>query len=96
MTTKRIRIMWARKLLGAKHFVVMTDKESALMFEGIDPREFTDALALAAQAAELEAFQESLTGLMLEHKDAIDKLGVKSDKSKKKGKTTTRKNTRKL
>lgn len=75
MNFRMVKIKWARKLLKAKMFVIMTEKESAIAVDGADPYSFTDAVALAAQSAELEMFHESLGKLIADHKDALNKLG---------------------
>lgn len=91
----RVKLRWARKLLGAKMFVVMTEKESAIAIDGADPRSFTDALALAAQAAELEMFQEKLGGLIVAHHQALKDLNgevnepTTSPKTARSSKTTS-------
>lgn len=73
--------MWAKRLLRAKFFVVMTEKESAIMFDGANPDEFTDLLALTSQAAELELFKEKLQELIDAHTEASAKLtGVSIEK----------------
>lgn len=82
MSFKTLKFKWARKLLKAKMFVVMTEKESAIAVDGADPYSFTDAIALAAQSAELEMFNESLSKLVADHKDALEKLGGIPDEVK--------------
>lgn len=89
MSFKTAKLKWAKKLLRAKMFVVMTEKESAIAIDGADPYSFTDAIALAAQAAELEMFQQSLAGLLKQHQDALKKLS--GDSNVKKSTTTRRK-----
>ena len=89
MSFKTAKLKWAKKLLRAKMFVVMTEKESAIAIDGADPYSFTDAIALAAQAAELEMFQQSLAGLLKQHQDALKKLS--GDDDAKKASATRRK-----
>lgn len=79
-----IRIKWAKKLLGAKYFVVLTDKESAIALDGAKPDSFTDILALSAQAAEVNKFYEMLGELVKQHEAAVEELIGKRD-----GKKTT-------
>jgi len=74
MIPRAVRVRWARKLLGAKYFVVLTDKESVIALAGVNPESFTDALALASQSAEIEMFYNSLGDLMKDHKKALNKL----------------------
>jgi hypothetical protein len=84
---KKVNLRWAKKVLNAKNFVVMTDKESVLRFRGVDPASFTDILMLHSQAAELEAFMESLKDLQKRHNTAIEKLagsvGITSGSAKR-------------
>lgn len=92
MSFKRAKMKWAKKLLKAKMFVILTDKESAIAIDGVDPHSFTDALALAAQAAELQLFHEQLGDLLKEHAAALKVLsGVPDEKPIKKAPATNRK-----
>lgn len=84
MTFTRVKVNWAKKLLRAKYFVAMTDKASVIALDAADPEDFTDLMALSAQMAEVEAFQEQLSEFVERHKQAIQKLtGVKSEKPKR-------------
>lgn len=74
MSFKSLKLRWARKLLRAKYFVVMTDTESAIAFEGVNPNSFTDEIALRAQATELQQFYTQLGTLVGEHEEALKKL----------------------
>lgn len=82
MSFKTIKLLWARKLLVAKYFVILTDKGSAIGFEGIDPHSFEDVLGLASQAAEMQMMHDQLGVLIKEHTSAMDSLtrGAKSEK----------------
>lgn len=79
MSFKTVKLRWAKKLLKAKMFVVMTEKESAIAIDGADPYTFTDALALAAQAAELEMFHSSLGELIRDHQRALANISKESN-----------------
>lgn len=74
MSYKTVRFKWARKVLKAKMFVVLTEKESCIAIDGADPFSLTDSLALAAQTAELEMFRDSLNNTIRDHKLALDRL----------------------
>lgn len=92
MSFNTLKLKWARKLLKAKMFIVMTEKESAIAVDGADPYTFTDAMALAAQSAELEMFQQSLNQLVKDHQDALKNLsGVSNEAKTKKSATSNRK-----
>jgi hypothetical protein len=87
--------MWAKKLLRARYFVVMTDKESAIAFDGFNPDDFNDVLALHAQTVEVEIFYQRLGELVKQHQSAVNKLRggpaekrTNTSKSKKTTKTT--------
>lgn len=71
MTYRTVKVKWARRLLRAKYFVVMTDRHSAILFEGVDPESIVDRTALEAQAAEIEYFYEQLGDLVKRHKKAV-------------------------
>lgn len=74
MSFTSIKIKWAQKLLKAKFFVVLTDKEAVIAIDGADPRSFTDLMALSSQTAEIEMFLDKLMLLSKDHKAAVDKL----------------------
>ena len=74
MTFTGLKLKWAKRLLKAKYFVVLTDKESAIAIDGADPSSFTDMLALTAQAAEIDEFYSKLGELVKQHRDAVTKL----------------------
>lgn len=74
MTFTNIKIRWAKKLLRAKYFVVLTDKESVIAMDGADPGAFSDIMALSAQTAEVNDFYEKLGALVKEHEVAVHKL----------------------
>lgn len=73
-TTRIVKLRWAKKLAQAKFFVVLTDKESVIALDGVDPNSFTDILALQAQSAELDSFMEALQELKAEHERKLDEL----------------------
>jgi hypothetical protein len=91
--TNKLKLLWARRLLRAKYFVVMTDRGSAISFESADPKSLTDAVGIASQRAELQSFYQSISSLIIEHDKAIKKLtGVgNADKPKQNKKSTTTK-----
>lgn len=91
MKFNTLKLKWAKKLLAAKFFVVMTNKESAIAYEGVDPRSFTDVLALTAQAAELQEFYEQLGVLVKEHETAIEALTGGDDAKPKTATTRSKK-----
>lgn len=99
MKFNTLKLKWAKKLLAAKFFVVMTNKESAIAYEGVDPRSFTDVLALTAQAAELSEFYEQLGLLVKDHEAAIKALTEEDDApkttAKRSKKSSSAKNTSK-
>jgi hypothetical protein len=92
MIPRSIKLRWAKKLLRAKYFVVLTDKESVIAFAGVDPENFTDILALTSQAAEVEMFYEALGELTKDHKKAIERLENASKDTRKQ--TSKRKSAR--
>lgn len=92
--SKRENIKWANKVVRAKHFVVLTDKESALALDGVDPKSFNDMLALQSQAASLRAFKADLEELIKAHDNRVAELGgdlgiTRSKRATSKSKTTT-------
>lgn len=89
MSFKTTKIKWARKLLKAKMFVLMTDKEGVIAIDGADPHSFTDAIALAAQAAELQSFYGSLGELIKEHDIVLRNISKERDGKAKNQKTAT-------
>jgi len=81
------RIKWAIKILFAKYFVVLTDKESVIAMKGIRPDKFQDLLALKAQQNAIEDFGHKLKKLRSKHDKMVDKLvgNEIADKPKSKG-----------
>lgn len=73
MNYRVVKAKWAKRLLQAKFFVVMTDTHSAILFEGVDPESITDRTALEAQAAEIEYFYGELGLLVKRHQKAVAK-----------------------
>lgn len=69
-----IRGKWAARILRARYFVVLTDKESIIYLKGAKPEEFEDVVALAAQCAELEDFQDKLKDMIVRHEAQVYKL----------------------
>lgn len=65
---------WANKLMRAKYFVVLTDKESVIALEGLNPEVFDDILALQAQGAALADFHSKLGVLVKDHDKAARQL----------------------
>lgn len=74
MTSRLVRLRWARKIMGSKGFLVVTDRESVIALEGMDPRLLRDELALQEQVASIENFLYLLKDLQAEHIKAIDRL----------------------
>lgn len=75
--SKRLRLQWAKRLIGARYFIAMTDTEAVIALDAADPDTITDIVALTAQAAELEAFYDKLGELINRHQDimrAYDKM----------------------
>jgi hypothetical protein len=88
-----VRLQLARRVARAKFVIVLTDKESTIALDGVDPRSFKDIVALHAQAAAIDDFIARLKELQVEHEVAIRKLeGVSSAAiSKKKSTKVNRK-----
>lgn len=80
-----VKLKWAYKVLKSKYFVVLTDKESAIMFHGIDPTSFEDVLALDAQTNDLQRFIYELNKLALSHRKQLRKLMGQSDTAERQG-----------
>lgn len=95
MREKRLNLVWAGKVLKAKGFVVLTDKESFIALDGINPNNLNDMLILQAQQASIESFMEDLKQLLAAHEQRVRELGgqvgITREKSSAK---TTGKNTK--
>lgn len=72
--SKRVNARWAAKVLKAKYFVVLTDTESALALDGVDPDSINDMVALQSQTASIAAFKRDLTELEKVHKQHLQSL----------------------
>lgn len=98
---KAIKLKWANKLLRSRYFVVLTDRESAIALDGVNPDKINDLLALTAQSSALMSFQERLGQLIKDHDKAATKLANKLtgeprvSKRKTKAPTARRKSTAK-
>lgn len=65
------RIKWASKVLFSHNFLVMTDSDAVINFEGKPPFTFEDNMELAQQAAALEVFREQLEDLSRQHDEVV-------------------------
>jgi hypothetical protein len=82
---KYLKARWARKLIRAKYFVVLTDTESVISMDGVDPGSFTDVIALQAQLVSVKEFEKQVAELRKRHEKMVVKLsggGVTSSKPK--------------
>lgn len=77
--SKSLRLRWAKKLLRAKYFVVMTDTQAMIALDAADPNELHDVVALAAQSAELQAFYDKLGELIHQHSIILRALSKETD-----------------
>lgn len=90
MSFRTIKLAWARKLMRAKYFVILTDKESVIALDGVNPHSFQDMVALAAQTAEVEEFYRKLGDLARVHRSAVRQLEEISGGVKRQKVTTTK------
>lgn len=74
---------WASKLIGSKFFVLLTDKESVISLDGVDPNSLHDAIALDAQGASLREFHSRIGMLVKDHDKAAEKLYAPKKRSKR-------------
>lgn len=84
MRDKTLNLKWAAKLMASKSFVLLTDKESFIAMEGIDPNRLNDMLILQAQQASIDKFIEDLQLLRKAHERRVKQLGGKVGISRKK------------
>lgn len=75
-----LKAKWCRKLMRAKYFVLLTDKESVIALEGADPNSMVDVVNLEAQKAELSLFRSKMKTLVKDHEEAITNLSKKRSK----------------
>lgn len=90
--SKRLRLKWAKRLIGARYFIAMTDREAVIALDAADPDTITDTVALTAQAAELEAFYDKLGELIKRHRDILREY-ARLQKGKNEKTTTVHKKT---
>jgi len=91
--SKKLRLRWAKRLIGARYFVAMTDREAVIALDAADPNTITDAVALTAQAAELEAFHGKLGELIKQHNDILEAYAKMSKGANEKTTTVRTKTT---
>lgn len=70
----RIRLRWARKIMSARSFIVLTDNESILALSGVDPTTLGDFETLVHQRLEIEDFIEKLEVLARAHSAKIAQI----------------------
>jgi len=94
------KLRWAFKLLRSTHYVVLTDQEAVINFDGEDPASFDNAMLLAQQASALSMFATELDRVSKQHDDVLEQLIGRSKVNeayartkKTRAKTTVRKNT---
>jgi len=66
-----IKMRWARKLMQAKYFVLLTDSEAVIALDGVEPELMLDAISLEAQSAELKEFRRRIDILIKDHNRAL-------------------------
>ena len=71
MVRKAIAYRWGYKLARSKYYVVLTDQESVIKFDGVDPESMIDKFSLDAQKASLVAFRGKLDKLIKDHDKAL-------------------------
>jgi hypothetical protein len=71
---KSVNARWAAKVMKARNFVILTDKESVICMSGMRAAKLDDHILLASQAAELEVFDLKLQSLIKDHRKAVDKM----------------------
>lgn len=69
-----IKMRWARKLMQAKFFVLLTDSEAVIALDGVEPELMLDVISLEAQNAELREFRRRIDILVKDHDSALAKL----------------------
>lgn len=89
---KSIRVKWAQRILKAKFFVALTEKDAVIYLKGADPTTFEDETALVSQAVTIDTYIKRLQQLRRSHDQVLEsKFGKKPAKSKK---PTTKKATK--
>lgn len=71
---KNLRLRWAKKILRAKNFVVVTDKESVIALEGVNPDNLNDHIMLAEQSASIDSFKAMLDNLQRKHNKRLEEI----------------------
>lgn len=82
MSLRTLQLKWAAKIARARFFVVLTDKEAAIVMDGVEPENIEDKLALQAQTAELRTFHDALGGLIKDHDRVLDRYYKESSDAK--------------
>lgn len=91
---RALKLKWAAKLAQSRYFVILTDKESVIALDGVNPKSMSDAMALTAQASAVRDFHAKLGELIKEHDSAVSKL--LGDKPKRVRKTTSNRKVKKI
>lgn len=77
MKYSKLKLKWAKRIIGARQLVVLTDKSSVIMLEGLDPDKLQDVTVLRAQSAELRHYHTMLGSLIRRHDLVIKRLTAK-------------------
>lgn len=73
MSFRTAKLKWAKRLLRAKYFVVLTNDAAIIALDGADPDKLDDFLVLRAQTSELIEFHTELGALIERHQAAVEK-----------------------
>ena len=84
MKLNQAKALLVRKLLTAKYFILITEKEAFMQLRGANPKKVKDFLALLEQRASLALFQQQVEETITEHDKALDAMEQKPKKSKAK------------
>lgn len=84
MTFNKAKLLWAKRLMRARFFVVLTDTGSAIGLRGVNPESIEDVVALKAQQAEIKRYAVQLQEVIDKHDRAINELTNNKRASSKK------------
>lgn len=78
--SKRENVIWAKKLLRTKNFVVLTDTESVISMKGVQTDTLDSMVMVEAQKAALSMFHTRLGRLIDQHKELLNGSQKKRNK----------------
>lgn len=70
----RNKAKWLGKLAKSKNFIVLTDKESVINIQGVDPKNFNDMFTVSSQLGALMRFRARIDAVIRRFEKEVEGL----------------------